>query len=256
MYIEGSVRMPSDRAELERFAAEIRTVRDAGGSVARTVMLGTRRYETFHSAQAFGEFAAKSRRSLELAEPVVARERVHLAVENHKDWRVDELLDGLKRVSSEYVGVCVDTGNSISLLEEPHEVVAAYAPLARSVHFKDMDLREYDDGFLLSEVPLGRGIVDLAAVVDVLRRANPRIRFSLEMITRDPLKVPCLSDDYWSTLAGVPPRDLARTLSLARRRKSSEPLPAITGLDPDEQLQFEEANVVRCLAFARARLGL
>ena len=48
------------------------------------------------------------------------------------------------------------------------------------------------EGFLLSEVPLGTGAVDLAGVVEVLRRARPQLRFSLEMITRDPLRIPCL----------------------------------------------------------------
>ena len=35
-----------------------------------------------------------------------------LAVENHKDYRADELLER-SAVGSGYVGVCVDTGNNM-----------------------------------------------------------------------------------------------------------------------------------------------
>ena len=37
------------------------------------------------------------------------------------------------------------------------EVVEALAPRAFTTHFKDMALEEYEQGFLLSEVPLGTG---------------------------------------------------------------------------------------------------
>src|SRR5207253_5553332 len=120
--------------------------------------------------------------------------------ENHKDWRAPELLDILKRLSSQWVGVCVDTGNNIALLEEPTAVVEALAPHAISSHLKDMAVQEYEEGFLLSEVPLGEGFLDLKRMVAVLQKANPTIQFNLEMITRDPLKIPCLTSKYWATM--------------------------------------------------------
>ena len=78
-----------------------------------------------------------------------------------------------------------------------------------------MGLEEYRQGFLLAEVPLGTGILDLPRVVRALRAARPEIRLNIEMITRDPLKVPCLTEGYWVTFADLPgaasgPRDLAR----------------------------------------------
>ena len=96
------------------------------------------------------------------------------------------------------------------------EVVEALAPRAFTTHFKDMGLEEYREGFLLAEVPLGTGVLDLPRVVRILRAARPEIRFNLEMITRDPLKVPCLTERYWATFPDLPGRHLARTLSLVR----------------------------------------
>ena len=65
-------------------------------SVVRTVMLSGRRYETFATAAAFRRFAEESAHALGLAAPVVARHGIRLAVENHKDWRPDELLADLE----------------------------------------------------------------------------------------------------------------------------------------------------------------
>jgi sugar phosphate isomerase/epimerase len=256
MFIEGIADLPGDQAGVERFEAQVRTAKRAGAKVIRAVIMPGRRYETFDSAEQFRRSADRGRQSVELAEPVVAREGIRLAIENHKDHRVPERLELLKRISSEYVGVCVDTGNSIALLEDPMEVVRAYAPWAMSGHLKDMAVREYDDGFLLSEVPLGEGILNLSEMIGLLRRARPQIQFTLEMITRDPLKVPCLTEKYWATLADVPGRDLARTLKMVRASASKPLLPRVSHLPPDEQIRQEEDNIKKCLDYARERLRL
>ena len=178
MYLEGIVALPRDQADMERFEAEIRTAKRVGAQVVRTVMLSGRRYETFANIAEFRRFAESSTHALKLAAPVVARHDIRLAVENHKDWRADELIRVLKQAGNDHVGVCLDTGNSIALLEDPMEVVEALAPRAFTTHFKDMVLEEYRDGFLLSEVPLGEGILDLPRVdQDVARR--PARRFVL-----------------------------------------------------------------------------
>ncbi len=256
VYLEGSIGLPRDRADAERFAKEVDTAQEAGVSVVRTFMLGGRRYETFTTAQAFRDWADRAFQSLVLAEPIVARAKMRLAVENHKDWRVDELLAILKRLDSRHVGVCVDTGNSIALLEDPLEVVKAYAPWAYSTHLKDMAVAEYEDGFLLSEVPLGDGFLDQAKIVATLRHAQPEIHFNLEMLTRDPLKVPCLTPKYWVTFASLPGRHLAQTLALVRKNRSAKPLPRTSGLSQEQKLSAEEKNVQQSLVYARKHLGL
>jgi sugar phosphate isomerase/epimerase len=256
MYLEGIVSLPRSDADLPRFEAEIRTAKRAGADVVRTAMLSGRRYETFTTAAAFRRFAEASFHSLSLAAPVVARHHILLAVENHKDWRADELLAVLKRVGNDHVGVCLDTGNSIALLEDPMEVVEALAPRAFTTHFKDMGLEEYREGFLLSEIPFGTGILDLARVVRILRTARAGIRFNIEMITRDPLQVPCLAEGYWVTFPDLPGRHLAHTLTLARNHPPSRPLPRISQLPLEGQLRAEEENVRCCLDYARDRLTL
>jgi sugar phosphate isomerase/epimerase len=256
MYVEGSATLPRDAADADRFAAEVRTAKEVGASVVRSYMLGGRRYETFASAESFHEWGQRVFHWLELAERVVAREHIRLAVENHKDWRIDEMTAILKRIDSKWVGVCVDTGNSISLLEDPYEVVEAYAPWAHSTHLKDMGVAEYEQGFLLAEVPLGEGFLDLKRIVNTLRRARPEVRFNLEMITRDPLKIPCLTPKYWATFESVPGQALARILTMVREHATKNGLPQVSGLSAEQKIALEEKNVRKCLAYARAQLEL
>jgi len=255
MYVEGTVALPKNDDDVKRFADELRTAKECGATVVRTVAMNGRRYETFETKGAFDEFAKQAWKSLQLAEPVARERGVKLAVENHKDWRIDELLGVLKKLDSAHVGVCLDTGNSIALLEEPLEVVKAYAPWTFTTHFKDMAVAEYDDGFLLSEVPLGDGFLDLKQIVAVVEKARPGVCWNLEMITRDPLRVPCLAPKYWATMDAVGGRQLAQALAMVRKHKAAAPLPVVGKLTLAERLDAEEANIRKCFKYARDSMG-
>jgi 3-oxoisoapionate decarboxylase len=255
LFIEAIVTPPADRSDVDRFDAEIRTAAEAGALAARTVIIPGRRYERFETLAEFREFEARGERMLELAVPIVERHRVPLAVENHKDQRNDERVALLKRIDSEYVGACVDTGNSFALLEDPIETIEVLAPWAFSVHLKDQAVREYEEGFLLGDIPLGEGCLDLKRMVEILRQARPKLRFVLELITRDPLRVPCLTEQYWATLPDVPGSDLARTLRIVRRHRA-ESLQEVSSLSLKEQVALEDANIASSLKYARENLGL
>ncbi len=157
LYLEGQISLPKNRLEADTFEDQVGQAKAAGVSIFRTVALSGRRYEAFDDLASFRRFRKQAEESLALVEPILRRHRVTLAVENHKDWRIPKLLEIMTRFSSPVLGVCLDTGNSLSLLEDPMEVVEAYAPHTVTTHFKDMDVRPYADGFLLSEVPLGEG---------------------------------------------------------------------------------------------------
>jgi 3-oxoisoapionate decarboxylase len=254
LYLEGIISLPRDKADVDRFADEVRTVKRCGAAVFRTALMNGRRYEVFDSAEAFAKSVEQAKQSLALARPAVEKHEVRMAIENHKDLQAPDLLDLVKKIDSPFVGVCVDTGNSIALLEPPQETVELLAPHAFTTHVKDMGVEEYPDGFLLSEVPLGTGFLDLEKIAATLRRARPEIRLNLEMITRDPLKIPCLTPKYWATLDSVSGRRLAEMLALVRAKAGKKPLPRIGELSKEEQLRREDDNVRQCLRYAKERL--
>ena len=255
LFIDAIVSPPKDSADVDRFEAEIRTAAEAGALAVRTVIMPGRRYEQFGSLPEVREFEARGKRMLELAAPVVEKHRMPLAVENHKDQRNDERVALFEQIASEFVGACVDTGNSFALCEDAIETIRVLAPWAKTVHLKDQAVQESDDGFLFGDIPLGQGCLDLKRMVAILQEAQPGIRFALELITRDPLKVPCLTEEYWRTMPHVPGGDLARTLRYVRGHRS-ESLQQVSSLPPADQLALEDANVAASLKYAGETLRL
>ena len=164
LYLEGSIGLPKTESEISAFESEIIAAKEAGADITRTACLSGRRYETFQSREAFEQFRRNSIASLKWAEPVVRKHKMKLAVENHKDWRAEEMVSILKALDSEWIGVNLDFGNNIALMEDPMDVLRALAPYLFTTHVKDMGVQEYPDGFLLSEVPLGEGYLDLKAM--------------------------------------------------------------------------------------------
>jgi sugar phosphate isomerase/epimerase len=252
------VSMPARALETpEGFAAAVATARALGATRARVALLGGRRYETFETAAAWAAFAGKWQERLPRMRAEFERQRFHVGIENHKDWLAPELAALLRAIDSRYVGACVDFGNNISLLEDPDETIAVLAPHAVTTHIKDMAVHRTSDGFELSEVPLGQGMLPLARYIDTIRRARPDARFCLEMITRDPLRVPYRTDRYWvpfDEAARQPARVRAfeeRVLAHARG-----PLPRTSSLTPAGQLAAEDDNVRASVAHARDVLKL
>lgn len=254
LFIEAIVSPPSDKQDLGRFEAEIKSAREAGAKAARTVIIPGRRYEHFKTFAEFQQAEKLGTAMVELAVPVVEKHQLPLAIENHKDQRIDQRLALLERISSPYIGACIDTGNSLALLDDLYGTIEALAPFACSVHFKDQALSEYDDGFLLGDIPLGQGSFDLKRIVRMIRAAKPDLQFCLEIITRDALKVPCLHEDYWRAVTEPTGRDVARTLHFVRTH--STPSQAISQLPLVEQVAMEDANIEASLNYAGKELGL
>lgn len=254
LYVEIQTFLP--REDPSVFEHAVKVAKAAGASSLRVVCLLGRRYEMFETREQWLEAVKGFHRQIAAAVPIVERHRMPLGIENHKDWRVDEQIALLAQYSSEYVGVSLDTGNNLSVLDDPYETVERLAPFTFNTHFKDMAVEETDTGFNLSEVPLGDGMLDLPRMVRTIRAARPGVRFSLEMITRDPLHVPCLTEKYWSTFTDVGSDVLARALTGIRAHKPRAPLPRISGLSEEQRYALELDCVNRSIEYARAHLGL
>ena len=255
MHVEAILNLPKSSAETDRFEQELLCAKQCGATIARTTMLPGRRYEQFNTLADYQRACEQGLSSLRLAEKVAARHKFRLAVENHKDHLVAEKLELLKQISSEYVGLCVDVINNFALLEDPLETARAFAPYAMTVHIKDGSICESGDGFWLSDEALGAGFLDLPAIVGILRQAKPDARFNLEVITRDPLKVPVRTEEYWATFPNRPRSAMDPALKLAKEKGSAKQI-RVSGLAQAQQLELERRNVEQSLNYAREHLGL
>ena len=260
MRLTMGLRSPRTDADLPAYEAAVKAASEMDGRVACVHdPFSGRRYEQFKSAAEFHEFDAMCKTAVRRAEPILRKYKMPLAIENHKGWRAAELAAWVKSTGSEYVGVCLDMVNNVSLIEEPMQTIETLAPYTIFVSFKDIGVDFYEEGLLLSEVPFGDGHFDLPAVVAMMQKKNPNMLFQLEMITRDPLKVPIFTEQYWKVYddkSPVPPRDLAMLIDWVRNHPPKKPLPRTSGLTPAQHLALEDACNQQCIDYARANLPL
>ncbi|MCC6861002.1 MAG: sugar phosphate isomerase/epimerase [Bryobacterales bacterium] len=255
MYLEISTMLPKPD-DSSMFEKVVRAAKECGAYCLRSVCLSGRRYETFNTLEEWKTFVSTSHARLERAARILEKERFPLGLENHKDWTVEEMAPLMKKFSSEYLGTCIDWGNNVSLLDDPYELAEALGPFIVNAHIKDMALEEYEDGFLLAEVPLGEGYFDLKRIAATLQKHRPKVKFSLDMLTRNPLKIPCLTEKYWVTFTGRNGKYLARTLAAVRANKPRSPVPRPESMDQAARLQLEQENVRKSVLYARDELGL
>jgi sugar phosphate isomerase/epimerase len=251
--------LPAGEDQSFKFGVALQASKDAGAFCLHAAMT-ERRYEQYDSLEAFRRDFQRCQNSVALAEPVLRKHQIKLAIENHKGWRAAEQAAWLRRLDSEWVGVCLDLGNNMALCEDPMDTVRILAPYTFMCHIKDMAVDTCAEGFLLSEVVMGEGILDLKQMVQTLRQKDPNMPFYLEMITRDPLKIPVFTDKYWAsfddTYSPLPGRDLAKILSIVRKNPPKKPLPRVTGLSPEAAVKLEDDNNLKCIEYARQVLNI
>jgi sugar phosphate isomerase/epimerase len=250
---------PRDENGVAAFEAGVKMAKEAGAFSMHAAMTD-RRYEQFNDFATFKASFENNQKSIALAEPILRKYQMRLGLENHKGWRSAEQAAWLKRVSSEWVGVHFDFGNNVSLCEDPKDTLKNLLPYIFASHIKDMAVQPYEDGFLLSETPLGEGFLDIKGMVATLQKKDPNMPFDLEMITREPLKIPVFTDKYWVTFddsySPLPARDLAHVLDIVHKNVPKTPPPHTAGLSAEDFLKLEDQCVSRSIDWARQNLNL
>jgi hypothetical protein len=97
-------------------------------------------------------------------------------------------------------------------------------------------------------------------MVRILRQKDPNMIFDLEMITRDPLKIPVYTPKYWATFDNsynpVYASELSKVMAMVKKNKPKKPLPKTTGLAPEAQLKLEDDYNNQCIAWAKQNLDM
>ncbi len=153
--------------------------------------IGARALRTFHGGirqrMSADEIRAAMERSIEglkrLAD-TAEKVGVPLALENHEEFRSEEIEEILAAVNSPGVGACLDTGNGMPLGEDPLETVDRLIDRAVCIHWKDWAVRL--DGGMPSweDRPLGGGDARAREVLDRIRRRRPDLPITIEVPTR------------------------------------------------------------------------
>lgn len=108
---------------------------------------------------------------------------VVLAIENHDRFTVASLVRIIQETDPTWVGICLDTANSLGAGEGIQEVVKGLAPYTVNLHVKDFTIKRtwHNMGFLVEGCPAGKGMLNVPWVLEQLRPFRRCISATLEI---------------------------------------------------------------------------
>jgi len=109
------------------------------------------------------------------AGPVAQNAGVRICLENHTEAFSDEVLWIINRVNHPYVGVCVDTNNSLMVGEDPLTAIRKLAPVSFTNHFSDHRIVFDQYGCRITGVASGSGDVPMREAYQIIK-ANPNMK--------------------------------------------------------------------------------
>lgn len=113
--------------------------------------------------------------------PLLEELGLKLAIENHGDTYADEVIWLIEQLNHPLVGACVDTINPLLVLEGPEAAIEKMAPYAFCCHFCDNEVVIDADGTHSIGVAIGKGDIDCAKVLQVLKDKSPMDRITFEI---------------------------------------------------------------------------
>lgn len=122
--------------------------------------------------------AAETERRLREVVPEYEAAGVTLALETYEQVSSADLVDVVRAVGSDRLGIVLDPANTVARLEHPDDVTARCAPYVANWHVKDFAFSRKDGwvGFALTSTPLGEGLLDLDGIAAALVAAdNPHV---------------------------------------------------------------------------------
>lgn len=200
---------------------------------------------------------------LRAVKPRLVGEGVKLAIENHGDFLAPELRQLIEEAGPEAVGCCLDTGNPLSVLEDPLYTLEVLAPYVLTSHVRDSVVWEHPRGAAFQWVALGDGTIDFRQWTQRFAALCPGVPMQLEIITgRPPQVLPYLEPEFWNAFPNKSAAELARFLRLARNGRPFMGSMMIAGPGPQPP-EYEAAlreqqrlDVERSVDYARRVLGV
>lgn len=108
---------------------------------------------------------------------------VILAIETHFEFTTHELLrlfDTCDAEPGDYLGICLDTMNLLTMLEDPVSATERILPWVVSTHIKDGAILLTSEGFVTFPAEIGKGIIDLQKIIKDLASLPQEVNLSIE----------------------------------------------------------------------------
>jgi sugar phosphate isomerase/epimerase len=156
-----------------------------------------------------------------------------IAIENHAgDMQARELKGLIEAAGPDYVGVCLDSGNPVWTIEDPHLTLETLAPYVHTSHMRDSYLFNSPRGIAVQWTRMGDGNMGIEDYIRTYVQKCPGKAVSLEVIVSPSFRIFNYRDPQaWELFKTTPAWEFSRFLALADRG-IPKPLPD-PGQGPD-----------------------
>ncbi len=258
LYLEwgGAQHIPRDMtswARTDLFDLNLRAAREAsalGAMVVRSCSGGLMRWDAANPPT--DELLRDTAAALRAQESMLRDCGVVLAIETHFEFTSFELLrlfEMCQAEPGEWLGVCLDTMNLMTMIEHPVMATERLLPWVVSTHVKDGGILQSREGLVTFPAPLGAGIIDLAAIVRLLAALPLSPHLSVEDHGGSFL-LPVHDQGFLSRFPDLRGAELAALMELAELTRT---MPACRPLDREAWPAVCEARIT---ADVRALRGL
>lgn len=154
---------------------------ELGTRIVRSCSGGLMRWQT--KSPETSEFLREMVLSLRSQREMLKDYNVILAIETHFEFTTFELRHLLEECEAEpyeYLGVCLDTMNLLTMLEEPVTATRRILPWIVATHIKDGGVIPDSSGLKTFPAEIGKGIIDLEAIIKLLAAQPVDIHLSVE----------------------------------------------------------------------------
>ncbi len=144
---------------------------------------------------------------------------VVLAIETHFEFTTFELLKLFALCDAqpgEYLGICLDTMNLLTMLEDPGAATRRILPWIVTTHVKDGGILLTKKGFVSFTAEAGKGVVDFKKIFEDLSSLDRDIHLSIEDHGGDFL-IPVFDPVFLAKFPDLTVRELMGLLKLASR---------------------------------------
>ena len=104
--------------------------------------------------------------------PLLEQHNISLAIENHDRLKASEFKEIVEKANSKYIGICLDSVNSIGADEGFEYVFKTLAPYTINVHLKDYSIKRKSHmmGFDIEGVTAGEGRLPVINLINTLQK--------------------------------------------------------------------------------------
>jgi len=152
--------------------------------------------------------------------------RIKVAIENHAgDMQARELKSLVEAAGADFTGVCLDSGNPLWTIEDPHLTLETLSPYVLTSHVRDSAVWRVPEGAAVAWVRMGEGNVGIEQYVKDYVRLCPGRALSMETIVTGPRVFAYEKPEFWGNYKTTPAWEFERFVELAERGKARGPAP-------------------------------